>query len=368
MRGIMVHSLMTRGMEFEKALATADEVRRRIAGRGVVARSELSKLLQEILGDEALGDHQPPLPRLPATVFVTREGGQSLPFSKGTLSQSLLAASIDPTDAFDVAREIEEVLLVSGRSTVPRRELRRHAYQALLQRFGQQTAERFLIWRKHQDPDKPVILLLGGTTGCGKTSLAVEVAQRLAIGRVVSTDSIRQILRITLSRELVPAIHASSFAADPFVVFGSGKDPVLAGFHAQAAVVSVGIRAMIDRAIEENTSMVLDGVSLLPGLIDFAQYRDAAHVIFLVVARLDEDAFRSHFASREANQKRRRAHRYVENFDAILKIQDYFLELADRFDVPIVDNVTIDGSVLLVIRHVLETLRREGGYDLSEFA
>jgi 2-phosphoglycerate kinase len=88
-------------------------------------------------------------------------------------------------------------------------------------------------------------------------------------------------------------------------------------------------------------------------------------VIFLVVARLDEEAFRSHFATREAHQKRRRARRYVENFDAILKIQDYFLVLAERFDVPIVDNVTIDGSVLLVIRHVLETLRREGS-DLSK--
>ena len=41
-------------------------------------------------------------------------------------------------------------------------------------------------------------------------------------------------------------------------------------------------------------------------------------------------------------------------------------ELADRFDVPIVDNVTIDGSVLLVIRHVLETLRREGAQDASQ--
>jgi 2-phosphoglycerate kinase len=366
MRGIMVHSLMTRGVEFEKALATAETVRRRISGRGAVARSELSKFVEEILGAEALGEHQPPLPRLPAPIFVTSEDADSLPFSKGSLSQSLLAASIDPSDAFDVAREIEEMLLMSGRNTVSRRDLRRHAYEALLQRFGQQTAERFLIWRKHQEPEKPVILLLGGTTGCGKTSLALEVARRLAIGRVGSTDSIRQILRITLSRELVPAIHASSFDADPFTVYDAGEDPVLAGFHAQAAVVSVGIRAMIDRAVEENTSLVLDGVSLLPGLIDFSQYRDVAHVIFMVISRLDEEAFRSHFATREAHQKRRRARRYVENFDAILKIQNYFLELADRYDVSIVDNVTIDGSVLLVIRYVLESLRREGGYDFSE--
>ena len=125
---------------------------------------------------------------------------------------------------------------------------------------------------------------------------------------------------------------------------------------------------MLDRAVEENTSLILDGVSLAPGLIDFSAWEDVAHVVFLVVARLDEEAFRGHFISREARQRRRGAQRYVENLDAILKIQDHFLDLADRFDVPIVDNQTVDGSVLLVIRHVLETLRRQGGYDLSEFS
>jgi 2-phosphoglycerate kinase len=49
-----------------------------------------------------------------------------------------------------------------------------------------------------------------------------------------------------------------------------------------------------------------------------------------------------------------------------LKIQEQFLELADRYDVPIVDNVTIDGSVMLVIRHVVESLRKLGKFDEVE--
>ncbi len=368
MRGIMVHSLMARGVDFEVAFATAGEVRKRVVGRGVVDRAELAKLVSEILGDEALHEHQPPLPPLIGRILVTSDRRSPIPFSKGTLSQSLLAASIDPNDAFDVAAQIELSLLRESYERIPRSELRSLAYDALLQRFGLQTAERFMIWRRHQEPEKPVIILLGGTTGSGKTSLALEVAQRLGISRVASTDSIRQILRITLTPDLVPALHASSFEAQPGAtpLADDDQDPVLAGFHAQATVVSVGIRAMIDRAIEENASLILDGVSLVPGLMDLSAYRDVAHLIFLVVARLDEDAFRSHFISREERQRRRGAQRYVENLDAILKIQEEFLELADRFDVPIVDNVTIDGSVLLVIRHVVESLRRERGHDLPE--
>lgn len=349
---------MARGIEFERALETADAVRQRISDRGQVDRDELAKLVVEMLGEDALQEHQPPLPPLPGRILVTSEGRDPQPFSKGTLSQSLLAAAIDPNDAFDVAEQIHRALIMSDMQSVMRRELRERAHDALVERFGQQTADRYLLWRRHQEPEKPIILLLGGTTGCGKTTLALEVAQRLGIGRVASTDSIRQILRITLTPELVPALHVSSFEAGVSEVQAGDEDPVLAGFHAQAAVVSVGIRAMIDRAIEENASLILDGVSLVPGLIDVDAYRDDAHVIFLTVARLDEEAFRSHFRSREQRQKRRGARRYVENLDAILKIQEEFLDLADRYDVPIVDNVTLEGSVLLVIRHVIESLRR----------
>jgi len=141
---------------------------------------------------------------------------------------------------------------------------------------------------------------------------------------------------------------------------------VVQGFMAQASVVSVGVRAMIERAIDENTSMILDGVSLVPGLIDLEAYAADAHIIYLVVARMDEDSFRNHFIARGKRQLHRNATRYVENLDGILEIQEHFLELADRFDIPIVDNVTIDGSVMLVIRHVVETLRKSGNFDEVE--
>ena len=81
-------------------------------------------------------------------------------------------------------------------------------------------------------------------------------------------------------------------------------------------------------------------------------------MIFLVVATLDEQAFRARFETRARSASQRPEHRYLEHFDAILRIQDHFLELADRHDIPIVDNDSIDGSVLSIIKHVTETLRK----------
>jgi len=364
MRGIMVHSLMARGIAFEEAYRTADRVRERIRGRSVVPKDELSKAVLEILGRPAdVG--QSPTPLVPDIKVTGR--GKGLPFSKGILSQSLLAAAIDPNDAFDVAREIERDLVSRRTREVDRRDLRRLAYDALTRRMGAQTAERYLVWRKYQDPDRPVIILLGGAAGVGKTSLALEVAHRLGIGRMLSTDSIRQIMRLMLSPELAPAIHGSSYDAHRLIPAES-QDPeaIIRGFRAQTATVSVGIRASMDRAVAENASLVMDGVSIVPGSIDLESYAELADVIFLIVATLDEDAFSSRFASRAAEQRKRPPHRYLENLDAIRQIQDHFLDLAERFEVPIVDNNSFDRSVLLIIRHVADMLSRSGDFDTAE--
>jgi len=364
MRGIMVHSLMARGVSFEDAYATANAVAERIRGRSSVSRSEVAQMVDAILGEDY--DHQPPIP-IPITVVV-ESGDASSPFSKGTLSQSLLAASIEPDVAFEVAKEIEADLIFEGLATVSRAELRHRAYRKLLDRLGTKTAQRYLVWREFQEPDKPVIVLLGGAAGVGKTSLALAVAQRLGISRILSTDSIRNVMRIMLSPELMPALHASSFDAHREIpALHDDEDTVVEGFMDQARAVSVGVRAIIDRAIQENNSLVLDGVSLVPGLIDLERYRKEAHVYFLLVARLDEKAFRGHFEVRAKRQHHRNASRYVERLSEILTIQEYLLELAERHAVPIVDNITLEGSVLLVIRHVVESLRKQSAVDISDF-
>jgi len=361
MRGIMVHSLMARGIPFDQAYRTANEIRERLRGRSVVPKDELTKAVLELLGPQS----DPVEPALPVADEISVTGrGIGSPFSKGILSQSLFAAAIEPNDAFDVARDIERDLVNRGAREVDRRDLRGLAYDALSRRMGGEAARRYLVWRKYQDPDRPVMILLGGAAGVGKTSLALEVAHRLGIGRVLSTDSIRQIMRLMLSPALSPAIHGSSYVAHKLLPAGDRSvDPVIGGFRDQAATVSVGIRASLERAVNENASLVMDGVSIVPGLIDLEPFSEIADVIFLVVGTLDEETFSNRFAARAAEAKERPPHRYLENLDSIIQIQDHFLELAERFEVPIVDNISFDRSVQLIIRHVTDTLSQRHGFD-----
>jgi 2-phosphoglycerate kinase len=365
MRGIMIHSLMARGIAFDEAFHAANEVRSRVGDRVVLEKSELAKMLRDILGPEPFAE-DPRVPLPGAEITVTGRG-KGVPFSKGHLSQSLLAAALEPNDAFDVAREIERELIASGAHEVARHDLRRMTFDVLTRKVSTRAAERYLVWRKYQEPERPVIILLGGAAGVGKTSLALEVAHRLGIGRVLSTDSIRQIMRIMLSQDLIPALHASSYDAHKLLPPESvGDDPVIDGFMSQTASVSVGVRASMDRAVLENASLVLDGVSIVPGLIDLEAYAELADVFFVMVSLLDEEGFETRFAERATSAKARPQHRYVKNLDSILRVQNHLLELADRHGVPIVDNVSFDSSVLQIVRHVTESLRKKGDFDAAE--
>lgn len=293
---------------------------------------------------------------MPTGPLVTARGG-GLPFSKGVLAQSLLATAMDPTDAFAIARRIEEQLVASHKSEIGRDELRAVVSSVLRNEEGDEAAERYLLWRRNQEPEFPLLLLLGGTSGVGKSALALEVARRLAIGRVLSTDSIRQVMRVLLSRELVPALYGSSYDAHALLPVEDGVRPdVIAGFRAQASAVAIGIRAMLDRTVEESSHLVVDGVSIAPGLIDLSAYCDRARPVFLVVKVAPEE-LHNRLVTRATGQPRRLPDRYLANFDGILAIQDHLLERAARYGVPVIENVSLDESARIVIEHVMEALR-----------
>lgn len=357
MRGIMVQSLVSRGVPFEVALETANEVRKRLGRRGEVPLDEVAKLEEELLSHH---EELELAPAPPATTAVVRDRrGPGTPFSKGILALSLQGAGMDTSDAYDVARDLEARLLREGRDEIDRTELRDLVADTIERSHGIGSATRYRTWRTAIEDGRPILVLLGGSTGVGKTSIAVEMARRLEISRVIGTDSIRQIMRLMFSPDLMPEIHCSTFDAyQALGLDGDRAEAVLLGFREQAQKIAVGVHALLDRAVAENTSMLIEGVNLLPEVLDLARYRDRAHVIGAVISTLDLEAYRSRFRTRAAAAREREAGRYLDHFDEIVAIQDYILAEADHHDLPIIDNIQFDAAVLSGIRSVIARLKK----------
>ena len=170
-----------------------------------------------------------------------------------------------------------------------------------------------------------MILLVGGGTGTGKSTVATEVAYRLGITRVTSTDFVRQTMRAFFAKEFMPSIHYSSFEAGLGLTKAEEEesgDAALLGFLDQTRNVLTGVEAALQRALDEGWSMVLEGVHLVPGMIT-TELRGAL-VVQCVLAIHDEEIHTTHFWIRDATSEGvRPVDRYIAGMPEIRMIQDY---------------------------------------------
>jgi 2-phosphoglycerate kinase len=230
---------------------------------------------------------------------------------------------------------------------------------------GDVYARRYEHFAEIDKLDRPLIILIGGTTGVGKSTVATEIAHRLGITRIVSTDSIRQVMRGIFSRDLMPAIYESSFSAwrGLRVPVPEGANPLIVGFREQTAVVATGIESLIERAVVEGVSMIVEGIHLVPGYVEPAQF-EGARVVQLVIAVDDEEAHRSHFYIREVQTEGRRAvERYKANFDGIRALGRYIEELAIEHGTPIVHSVQLDVTIAQTVEWILSEATGDGGSE-----
>jgi len=108
--------------------------------------------------------------------------------------------------------------------------------------------------------------------------------------------------------------------------------------------VLVGAQAALERAATEHWSMVLEGVHLVPGMV--ATEFPGAFVVQCVVAIEDENLHRSHFWVREySTEGLRPLERYLDALPQIRQIQDYLVERARRYDVPVIVNDSLDRAI-----------------------
>jgi 2-phosphoglycerate kinase len=209
-------------------------------------------------------------------------------------------------------------------------------------------------YRALYELDLPIILLLGGATGTGKSSVATDVAYRLGITRVTSTDFVRQTMRAFFSREFMPAVHYSSFEAGRATAEedADGSEAVLDGFVQQTRDVLVGVQASIDRALEEGWSMVLEGVHLVPGMLP--REIQGALVVQCVLGIADAEAHASHFWIRDTDSDGMRPYeKYLDSFDDIRLVQAYIIGRANKHGVPVIENGNIENAIAEVMELVL---------------
>jgi 2-phosphoglycerate kinase len=159
-------------------------------------------------------------------------------------------------------------------------------------------------------------------------------------------------------------LHKSSFAEWTKLPVREGTELAYEthledGFLTQASHVAVSIEGVVKRAERERVSMILEGVHIHPGLTQNLKFESDVLMIPLMLAVVKRKRLKKRLEGRGYQVSMRRSERYLENFDAIWRLQDYLLSEADQYDVPIIPNDDYEDSIQLIMETISEVLEEE---------
>jgi 2-phosphoglycerate kinase len=164
---------------------------------------------------------------------------------------------------------------------------------------------------------KPIVLI-GGSSGAGKTTLAGKLKADLGLDHFIGTGFIRAIVQSETTPEDDPELFSMTFQS---------PDPV-AHIVLQARRLHRAVASCIDRARREGTSIVIEGTHLIPEL-----YHDAAVDLYFVLRAPDA------IAHAEWVRGDTHSHRTVDEGDLanIRLIDEYLRSEAIAYGVQTVD-------------------------------
>jgi len=296
--------------------------------------------------------------------IVVHTPTRSVPFSTGILAHSLETCAIPPETALQGARKVLANLRKTGHQEVDHKALRRIIYRCLSEHCSQQAADRYLSWRRFENSGIPLIILIGGATGSGKSTISSELAYRLDIARHQSTDMMREIIRSYLSPQMLPTLKYSSFEAWrglPGSVEGVGPDienPVIAGFLSQFAAMKLALEATIGRAIEERHHLILEGVHVVPTELNLAVKPGEAVIIPIMLASMKKELLNKQLKRRGREKHSRQASHYLEHLDEIWELQSWLLDEADKAGIHIIENWYVENTVRAALDLVIGVLMK----------
>lgn len=366
LRGILTRSLLDAGLVFEKAFEMATQVREELLDtdeiKTVAIHSRVCELLKSQSEMEVLEQYQFPHSGL-AKIQVYSLSGRVSSFSRGRHEAYLQASGMKAEKSEQITAMIYDQLLAAGTTTITTCQLGYLTYLCLKQEVSKKTAKRYLVWSEYQRSARPLLLLICGTVGTGKSTIATEIAHLLDIVRIQSTDMLREVMRMMMPSRLLPILHTSSFNAWKALpiqdIEDRNKDQLVAdGYRSQADLLAVPCEAVLQRAIEESVPIILEGVHAHPDILSRLPADSDAIVVHVTLAVLKPKELKSRLRGRGVDVPHRRAKRYLNKFDAVWSLQSFLLSEADRCDVPIITNNDREKAVQQVILYALQELAK----------
>ncbi|POM84190.1 AAA domain protein [Cryptosporidium meleagridis] len=196
---------------------------------------------------------------------------------------------------------------------------------------------------------KPNIILIAGTSGSGKSTISSYLASFLRVKCVISTDTIRHVLRSTEKYKQNKALNCSTYEVHKYTSTQQtqkykdqySESPVVLGYLLQSSVIEDYIYEIIKNFVHKEKSIILEGVhitlSLFERIQSLANLENANLSTFLIYIQDTEE----HIQRFQQRSKGILNSKYHNNIDNIREIQSYLVKTIGRLpSVTSIDNTS----------------------------
>lgn len=291
--------------------------------------------------------------------------GATMPYPLVALKGRLRLSGLSDLDADKTIMELKRHF--SSSSEIPNQEDLVKTCRQLIQSSGTNILEDFDTLteydtlRKSTDI-KPFVVVLEGASATGKSMLALDLIANLAATRIISTDTVRQILRGMHTPKQHPELYCHTYQAHVHRQSGP-KDlhPVIRGFLAQCELITPTIKTSVQRVLEEGADAIVEGVHIVPG-----DFKDSETGILEVLVNPQEEVHKAMFLAKHSTSGLKTVSGNIEDrereFEATRLIQDFMLKRAIEMSVDTITLVDYEEAakelkvlVMDYIRRIIET-------------
>ncbi|MHA1220859.1 MAG: hypothetical protein ACTSQB_03930, partial [Candidatus Heimdallarchaeota archaeon] len=200
----------------------------------------------------------------------------------------------------------------------------------------------------------PLIFVIAGIPGTGKSAIAKELSTALSISNVIGGDALRSSLRAFVPQKENEVFFASAYNSWKF--FGDDtKENLLHGYQKQSAIMNQAVQRMIaDRGLRDGESLLVEYLHFLP-----SQYNSEVlqHPSFIpIVLRItDLTIYKERIQARARySHLRSSSDRLFAQIEKYLILQDYLCSEAKTHNIPIINIDDIEQGFEKILDYVMQ--------------
>jgi 2-phosphoglycerate kinase len=166
--------------------------------------------------------------------------------------------------------------------------------------------------------------------------IALDLIYNLGVTRILSTDTIRQVLRSIKDKSKNPELFCHTYQAHIHKQVGSENlDPILRGFLAQLEHIDPFVKKGVQKFVAEGTDALVEGVHIIPGALE-GMSEGVIEILINPDIKTHEEMFVSKYRSGKLRTVSKDEGIRTNEFQAAKIIQEYMVEQAETKNIHII--------------------------------